>query len=118
MTIQSIGSVMPWRSSSISPAMQSMASRLEYQNRLLAAQESVLENRQDFMRTADGWSQSIQNMLGRMGELAIMANDSTRSSGELSALQEEFSSLQSGIQSITSGPYALGTFNGTFLFQA
>ena len=84
------------------------------QNRAIA---SNIENARDYMNTSDGWMQTIHNVLGRMGELAVSANDGTKSPVELDALQAEFGQMQQTIQSITTGPDALARFNGIPLFQ-
>jgi len=82
----------------------------------MAAAQNVL-NLHDYNRTRDGWMQSITSMATRMSELAVMANDGTKTSVDRMALQAEFSQMQQGIQGITSGPYAMGRFNGLYLFQ-
>ena len=43
----------------------------------IAAVTSQVENAKDMARTRDGWTGSIQSMMGRMGELAVTANDGT-----------------------------------------
>ena len=37
------------------------------------------ENKLNYLQTADSWMQKVQDMLGRMGEIAVMANDGTKS---------------------------------------
>ena len=55
--------------------------------------------------------------MGRMSELAIAANDGTKSVVDRSNLQEEFAQLQSEVQRITSGATSAGKFNGLYLFR-
>jgi len=55
--------------------------------------------------------------MGRMNELAIMANDGTKSFTDRQNLQKEFEQLQKEIQRITSGATAAGRFNNVFLFR-
>ena len=71
----------------------------------------------DMLRTSDAWLGTIQNMMGHMSELAIRAGDGTLSNLDRSMLQREFSQMQYGIQSITTGPAAMGRYNDIPLFQ-
>ena len=99
------------------PALESMRVRLQQQERQTAAAAGNIANMMDYQRTQDGWAQNITNMASRMAELAVSANDGTKSPVDRMALQAEFDQMQRGIQSVTSGPYAMGKFNGLFLFQ-
>ena len=81
------------------------------------AAETNVQNAVDYARTADGWLQTLHSMMGRMGELAVMANDGTKSAWDRKNLQAEFSQMQKAIQSITTGPDAMARFNGIPLFQ-
>ena len=74
-------------------------------------------NRADYNRTRAGWLENIHSMAGRMAELAVSANDPTKNPVDRMAIQAEFSQMQQGIRAITTGPYAMGRFNGLFLFQ-
>jgi flagellin len=56
-------------------------------------------------------------MMGRMSELAVMANDGTKAQSDRDVLQKEFSQMQKEIQRITSGATAAGKFNGLYLFR-
>ena len=94
-----------------------MRARSEARSLQERAAESNLENASSYAQTADGWLQSIDDILGRMGELAVMANDGTKSALDRQNLQYEFSQMQKAIQSITTGPDALAKFNGIPLFQ-
>lgn len=78
---------------------------------------SNLENARDYMHTADGWLQTINNVLERMGGLVVSANNKTNSSVEMTALKAELGQMQQTIQAITTGPKALARFNGIPLFQ-
>jgi len=84
----------------------------------IAAVTSQVENAKDMARTRDGWTGSIQSMMGRMGELAVTANDGTLFAMDAAHVQVEFDQMQQAIQEVTSGPNAMGQFNGHFLFQA
>jgi flagellin len=52
-----------------------------------------------------------------MAELAVMANDGTKSQIDRNNLQKEFQQMQKEIQRITSGATAAGKFNGLYLFR-
>ena len=94
-----------WRSSAdVSMRMRAHARWLQEQ-----AVASNLDNAAAYARTRDGWTQSIDQFLGRMGELAVMANDGTKSLVDRQALQTEFSQMQQAVQSITTGPDSCST---------
>ena len=61
------------------PAGLAMSERLRTQYRNSAAAASNIENKINYLQTADSWLQKIHDMTGRMAELAIMANDGTKS---------------------------------------
>ncbi len=94
-----------------------MRDQARYRANQSAAAESNKLNMIDMQRTRDGWLQNIQDMMGRMAELAVMANDGTKSAMDRAMLQAEFSQMQEAVRGITTGPYALGQFNGIHLFQ-
>ena len=95
-----------------------MAAGYEAESRQTAAAAQNVENMMSMQATQDGWLQNINDMMGRMSELAVMANDGTKSPADQQALQAEFEQMQKEIQRITTGPDAAGKFNGLFLFQA
>ena len=61
------------------PAGLAMSERLRAQYRNTAAAALNVENKINYLQTADSWLQKIHDILGRMAELAIMANDGTKS---------------------------------------
>jgi flagellin len=61
------------------PAGLAMSERLRTQYRNSAAAANNVENKINYIQTADAWMQKIHDMMGRMSELAIMANDGTKS---------------------------------------
>ena len=61
--------------------------------------------------------QKIHDMLGRMAELAVMANDGTKCQVDRDNLQKEFDQMQKEISRITSGATASGKFNSLYLFR-
>ena len=99
------------------PSGLAMSERLRTQYRNTAAATSNVENKINYLQTADAWLQKIQDMLGRMDELAVMANDGTKSQVDRENLQEEFAQMQKEISRITSGATAAGKFNGLYLFR-
>ncbi|MBN2162805.1 MAG: hypothetical protein JXR25_05050 [Pontiellaceae bacterium] len=94
-----------------------MSERMRAQIRNTAAAASNVENKLNYLQTADAWMQKIQDMLGRMGELSVMANDGTKSDTDRASLQQEFAQMQDEIARITTGADAAGKFNGIALFQ-
>jgi flagellin len=94
-----------------------MSERLRTQSRNTSAAASNVENKLNYLQTADSWMQKMHDMLGRMGELAVMANDGTKSDIDRTVLQQEFSQMQDEIARITTGADAAGKFNGVSLFQ-
>lgn len=99
------------------PSGLAMSERLRAQVRNTNASASNVENKLSYLQTADSWLQKIHDMLGRMSELAVMANDGTKASGDRLILQREFEQMQKEIQRITSGATAAGKFNGLYLFR-
>jgi flagellin len=99
------------------PAGLAMSERLRAQYRNTAAAAGNVENKLNYLQTADAWMQKIHDMLGRMAELAIMANDGTKSQTDRDNLQKEFAQMQKEIQRITSGATAAAKFNGLYLFR-
>ncbi len=99
-----------------------MSERMRSQIRNTEAAANNVENKLNYLQTTDSWLQRIQDMLGRMGELAVMANDGTKSTSDISILQKEFAQMQAEIKRITMGDLAdgsdaAGKFSGTALFQ-
>jgi len=99
------------------PSGLAMSERLRAQSRNTAAAASNVEGRLSSLQTSDSWMQEIHDMLGRMGELAVMANDDTKSAADKDALQVEFKEMQDEISRITTGADSAGRFNGKALFE-
>lgn len=94
-----------------------MSERLRTQSRNTSAAAANVENKLNYLQTADSWMQKMHDMLGRMGELAVMANDGTKSDIDRSVLQREFGQMQDEIARITTGTNTAGKFNSVALFQ-
>ncbi len=99
------------------PAGLSISERLRTQARNAAAASLNVENKINYLQTADAWLQKIHDLMGRMSELAIMAHDGTKSQVDRSNLQVEFAQMQKEVQRITSGATAAGKFNSLYLFR-
>jgi flagellin-like hook-associated protein FlgL len=105
------------QSTSDDPSGLAMSERLRAQSRNTAAAASNVENKINYLQTADAWLQKIHDLLGRMNELAVMANDGTKSKVDRDNLEKEFEQMQKEIQRITTGATAAGKFNGIYLFR-
>ncbi|MBM3841247.1 MAG: flagellin [Verrucomicrobia bacterium] len=79
-------------------------------NRVSAANTNV-SNAVSFSQTQDGFLQTVQEKLDRMSELSVLAQDATKTNGDLSNYQAEFTSLQAYISDVTNK-----TYNGITLF--
>jgi len=95
------------------PSGLAMSERLRAQTRNTAAAANNVENKLNYLQTADSWMQKIQDMLGRMGEIAVMANDGTKSQTDKDVLQKEFAAMQDEIRRVVDDA---GKFNGIALF--
>ncbi|NCD33620.1 MAG: hypothetical protein EOL87_09440 [Spartobacteria bacterium] len=99
------------------PSGLAMSERLRTQYRNTAQAANNVENKLNYLQTADAWLQKIHDMMGRMAELSVMANDGTKSQVDRDNLQKEFSQMQKEITRITSGATASGKFNSLYLFR-
>lgn len=99
------------------PAGLAMSERMRSQIRNSTMAGQNIQNQQAYLRTADSWMQKIHDMLHRMSELSVAANDGTKTQTDRSNLQAEFEQLQTEIVRITSGSLARGKFNTKNLFD-
>ncbi|MCJ8329279.1 MAG: hypothetical protein MJH11_04715 [Lentisphaeria bacterium] len=76
-----------------------------------------VDNGISMLQTSDAWLQKINDMLGRMHELAVEANDGTKTSTDIVNIQTEFTQLQAEITRVTSRNTAAAKFNGLYLFR-
>jgi flagellin len=90
-----------------------VASRLDAQVQRLHAARSNVGNAISFTQTQDGYLKKIAKALDRMSELAILAQDVTKSDSDRSLYQTEFNQLQAYVSSTGSKD-----FNGVSLFSA
>ena len=89
-----------------------VSSRLDAQIKRLDAAKSNLSNAVSFMQTQDGYLQKIGKALDRMSELAMMAQDMTKSDSDRALYQQEFVQMQDYISNTASKE-----FNGVSLFS-
>jgi flagellin len=99
------------------PAGLAMSERLRAQARNSAAAASNIQNEISYIQTADSWLQKVHDILGRMTELSIAANDGTKDDTDLGNLQEEFSQMQQEVQRITDGSTSAAKYNGKAMLQ-
>ena len=99
------------------PAGLAMSERMRSQIRNSSMAAQNIQNQQAYLNTADSWMQKIHDLLHRMSELAVSANDGTKTAVDRSNLQVEFAQMQEEIIRITSGSLARGKFNTANLFQ-
>ena len=99
------------------PAGLAMSERLRAQYRNSAAAASNIENSISYLQTSDSWLQKMHDILGRMDELGVAAQDGAKSQTDLDNLQTEFAQLQGELRRIGSGTSAAAKYNGKTLFQ-
>ena len=99
------------------PSGLAMSERLRAQKLNTTAATGNVENKVNYLQTADSWLQKIEDMMGRMSELAVQANDGTKAQADRDILQKEFAQMQEEVQRITSGATAAAKFNGLYLFR-
>ena len=78
----------------IDPANFSMASQFDSQVHRMDAALSNAGNAMSMLQTQDGTLRSVGNALNRMGELAILAQDVTKSDSDRALYAEEFAQLK------------------------
>ena len=94
-----------------------ISERLRAQARNASMARNNVDNAISFTQTADSWLQKINDVLSRMSELAIGANDDTKNAQDKLNIQNEFSNLQDEISRITSRSTAAAKYNGLYLFR-
>ena len=78
----------------LDPANFSMAAKFDDQVHRMDAALSNTGNAMSMLQTQDGTLRSVGNALNRMGELAILAQDVTKSDSDRALYAEEFSQLK------------------------
>jgi flagellin len=109
------------------PAGLAVAGKMDAQSLRVGAALTNVQNATSFVQTADGYMGGMASVLTRLGELASLSQDPTKSPSDVALYQQEFQSLQDQLRSTIGGTTAeiggttgvaspLGTFNGTPLF--
>tara|TARA_Y100000589_G_scaffold223938_1_gene211453 strand:- start:349 stop:1170 length:822 start_codon:yes stop_codon:yes gene_type:complete len=82
-----------------------VTSRLRAQIKRLDSAMSNVVNAVSFTQTQDGFMKTMDKALRRMGELAMLAKDGTKSSGDLQLYQKEFKQLQDYVDNTRTKDY-------------
>ncbi len=90
-----------------------VSSRLEAQIKRLDAALSNVINAISFTQTQDGFMKTIDKAFRRMGELAMLAQDSTKSSADRNLYDQEFTQLKDYISTTSTKD-----FNAVSLFSS
>ena len=90
-----------------------VSSRLDAQISRTGAAQANLGNAVSFTQTQDGYLSKVATALDRMSELALLAQDGTKTDNDRALYQNEFSQLASYVDST-----ATKDFNGVSLFNA
>ena len=75
-----------------------------------------ISNAVNFLNTADGYLQTVSDILGRMEELAVSKGDGTKSTTDKANIDAEFKTLSTQLNDIATAN--IPKFNGTALFGA
>ncbi len=86
--------------------------RMEARMRQFDATASNIANGTSYTQTQDGFLEGLQNVLNRMGALAIRAQDTTLSADQHALFQEEFRALKDTFNDLRTAQY-----NGRALFD-
>ena len=90
-----------------------VASRLDAQIQRLSAANSTVGNAVSFTQTQDGYLKKIAKAFNRLGELATLAQDVTKTDADRALYNSEFQQLSAYVTSA-----ATKDFNGVSLFSA
>ncbi|MCJ8329423.1 MAG: hypothetical protein HRT89_14165 [Lentisphaeria bacterium] len=99
------------------PSGIGISERMRSQIRSSEMARNNVDNGISMLQTSDAWLQKMNDMLGRMHELAVEGADGTKTGTDLSNIQTEFTQLQSEITRVTSRNTAAAKFNGLYLFR-
>lgn len=93
-----------------------VTSRLRAQIKRLDSALSNVVNAVSFTQTQDGFMKTMDKALRRMGELAMLAKDGTKSQSDLNLYQKEFQQLQDYVDNTRTKDYnAVSMFGATTL---
>ena len=99
------------------PSGIGISERMRSQIKSTGMSRQNVENGISLMQTADSWMQKINDMLSRMHELGVEAEDGTKTQTDKDNIQAEFTELQSEIVRVTSRSTAAAKYNGLYLFR-
>jgi len=99
-------------SPSVDPAGLAVSMKLSAQVARTTAASDNINNAVSFNQTQDGYLQQVNTALSRMSELAVQAQDVTKTTTDRALYQQEYSTLGSYINSV-----ATQSFNGVSLFD-
>ncbi len=105
------------KTSADDPSGIGISEKMRSQARNVSMARNNVDNSISLIQTADSWLQKINDMVARMSELAIEANDGTKTLDDKANVQIEFRALQSEISRITSQSTAAAKYNGLYLFR-
>lgn len=94
------------------PMDLALSERLQMQSHNTAVAAGNAGTQLNNLQIADSWVQKIHSMLGRMGELAVMANDDARSTADKVIFQKEFKQMQGEVAQIVGAVDGGQTFMG------
>jgi len=103
-----------------------VSEKLDAQSLRVGAATTNVQNAISYVQTADGFMRGMTKILARLSELAILGQDVTKNSSDISLYQKEFTSLQDQLRQTIGGEAdeiggtaittPLGQFNGITLF--
>ena len=99
------------------PSGIGISEKMRSQARNVSMARANVDNSISLIQTADSWLQKMNDMLARMSELSIEANDGTKTAEDRANVQIEFSALQDEISRVTSKSTAAAKYNGLYLFR-
>lgn len=84
-------------------AGMAVSEKLDAQSRRITAASTNVQNAVSYVQTADGFMSGMTQILSRLSELAVLAKDVTKNSGDVELYQQEFASLQDQLRSTIGG---------------
>lgn len=96
------------------PAKIGQLNKMEFQSKSLQAAQRNVQDGASMLQVSDGALQEVNNILGRMKELAVSASDGSKSEGDIEAIQDEIEQLKDNLDDISNNT----EFNGVKLLGA
>lgn len=112
-SIGRLSSGFKFNSAAVDPGSFAQFAAFESQINRISAADVNVGNAVSFTQTQDAALQSAQKALDRMGELSVMAQDSTKTDADRALLQQEFTQLQDFVSDVGGLK-----FNGVNLFSS